>query len=273
MDAVLLVKALVLGVVEGLTEFLPISSTGHLIVVGDLIDFNGASAVTFKITIQLGAILAVCWEYRKRLWAACTGLRANPRERRFAGNLLIAVLPAAILGLLFHDAIIRVLFHPVPVACALIAGGVLILWAERRKHAITVREVDDMRWRDALKVGCAQALALIPGTSRSGATIIGGLFFGLSRKAATEFSFFLAIPTMFAAVAYQLYQHRNILHNDDLGMFAVGFTASFFSAFLAVRGLLRYISRHDFSVFAWYRIAFGLIVLVTGYTGAVDWSS
>lgn len=272
MDAVQLLKALVLGVVEGLTEFLPISSTGHLIVVGDLIGFNGASAVTFKITIQLGAILAVCWEYRRRLWAACAGLHSDPLQRRFAANLLIAVLPAAALGVLFHDAITRLLFHPVPVACALIAGGVLILWAERRQHVITVHAVDDMSWRDALKVGCAQALALFPGTSRSGATIIGGLLFGLSRKAATEFSFFLAIPTMFAAVTYDLYRHRDLLRPDDLGVFAVGFIAAFASAFLAVRGLLRYVSRHDFSVFAWYRIVFGLVVLVTAYTGLVGWS-
>lgn len=273
MDAVLLFKALVLGLVEGLTEFLPVSSTGHLIVVGDLIGFGDASAFTFKITIQLGAILAVCWEYRARLWGVCAGLRADPVQRRFAANLFIALLPAAILGVLFHDAIAGVLFHPLPVACALIVGGVMILWAERRKHVITVHEVEDLRWWDALRIGCAQALALIPGTSRSGATIIGGLFFGLSRRAATEFSFFLAIPTMFAATLYTLVRHREILQATDFGVFAVGFVASFISALLAVRGLLRYVSRHDFSVFAWYRIVFGLVVLVTAYTGVVDWSA
>jgi undecaprenyl-diphosphatase len=272
MDALLLFKALVLGLVEGLTEFLPVSSTGHLIVVGDLIGFNGANAVTFKITIQLGAILAVCWDYRQRLVRLARGLRADPIEQRFAANLAIAIVPAAILGMLFHDTITGMLFHPVPVACALVTGGVLILWAERRRHAVRIEEVDELRWRDALKVGCAQALALIPGTSRSGATIIGGLFFGLSRKAAAEFSFFLAIPTMFAATFYNLYRHRDALQADDATVIAVGFAAAFVSALLAVRGLLRYISRHDFTVFAWYRIAFGFIVLATAYTGLVDWS-
>lgn len=272
MDFVLLFKALVLGIVEGLTEFLPVSSTGHLIVVSDLIGFNGETAAVFNITIQLAAILAVCWEYRSRLRAVIGGLRSEATARNFVRNLLIAILPAGILGLLFHQTITQVLFHPIPVALALIAGGMLILWVERRRHAITIQTVDDMRWQDALKVGCAQALALIPGTSRAGATIIGGLFFGMSRKAATEFSFFLAIPTMFLAVFYDLYKHRDILRADDFDMFAVGFIASFFSAFLAVRGLLRYISRHDFSVFAWYRIAFGIVILVTGYSGVMDWS-
>ena len=272
MDFVLLFKALVLGIVEGLTEFLPVSSTGHLIVVSDLIGFNGETAAVFNITIQLAAILAVCWEYRWRLRAVIGGLRSDATARNFVRNLLIAILPAGILGLLFHQTITQVLFHPIPVALALIVGGMLILWVERRRHAVTIQTVDDMRWQDALKVGCAQALALIPGTSRAGATIIGGLFFGMSRKAATEFSFFLAIPTMFLAVFYDLYKHRDILRADDFDMFAVGFIASFFSAFLAVRGLLRYISRHDFSVFAWYRIAFGIVILVTGYSGVMDWS-
>ncbi|MEK6592284.1 MAG: undecaprenyl-diphosphate phosphatase [Pseudomonadota bacterium] len=273
MDFVLLFKALVLGIVEGLTEFIPVSSTGHLIVVSELIGFNGATAAVFNITIQLAAIFAVCWEYRSRLLAVVGGLRTEVAARNFVRNLLIAILPAGILGLLFHSTITKMLFHPVPVALALIGGGVLILWVERRRHDITIQTVDAMRWQDALKVGCAQALALIPGTSRSGATIIGGLFIGMSRKAATEFSFFLAIPTMFLAVFYDLYKNRNVLHADDLGVFAVGFIASFLSAFLAVRGLLRYISRHDFSVFAWYRIAFGIVILVTGYSGVVNWSN
>jgi undecaprenyl-diphosphatase len=272
MDFVLLFKAIVLGIVEGLTEFLPISSTGHLIVVSELIGFNGETAAVFNITIQLGAILAVCWEYRSRLRAVVGGIRTDAAARNFVRNLLIAILPAGILGLLFHQTITHVLFHPVPVALALIVGGMLILWVERRQHDIIIQTVDDMRWQDALKVGCAQALALIPGTSRAGATIIGGLFIGMSRKAATEFSFFLAIPTMFLAVFYDLYKHRGILHTDDLGIFAAGFITSFFSAFLAVRGLLRYISRHDFSVFAWYRIAFGIVILLAGYSGAMDWS-
>jgi undecaprenyl-diphosphatase len=272
MDFVLLFKALVLGIVEGLTEFVPVSSTGHLIIVSELIGFRGATAAVFNITIQLGAILAVCWEYRARLLAVAGGLRVDIAARHFVRNLFIAILPAGVLGLMFHSGITKMLFHPVPVALALILGGVLILWVERRHHEVTINTVDEMRWQDALKVGCAQALALIPGTSRSGATIIGGLFIGMSRKAATEFSFFLAIPTMFLAVFYDLYKNRNILHADDLSVFAVGFIASFLSAFLAVRGLLRYISRHDFSIFAWYRIAFGVVILVTGYSGMVNWS-
>jgi undecaprenyl-diphosphatase len=182
-------------------------------------------------------------------------------------------LPAAILGLLFIKTIKQYLFHPVPVALALVIGGVLILWAERRKHVVDIERVEEMDWKHALKVGLIQCLALIPGTSRSGATIIGGLFFGLSRKAATEFSFFLAIPIMFAATFYDIYKHHDILHFDDIGMFVVGFVASFISALLAVRGLLRFISNHDFTVFAWYRIVFGLIVLATAYSGAVQWSA
>lgn len=272
MDILLLVKAFVLGVVEGFTEFLPVSSTGHLILVGDLLDFNDEKGKVFEIVIQLAAILAVCWEYRGKLVQVLAGLTSSRAAQKFVVNLAIAFLPAAILGVLFIGAIKAHLFHPAPVALAFIAGGVLILWAERRHHVIRVHHVDDMGWRDALKVGLAQCLALIPGTSRSGATIIGGLLFGLSRQAATEFSFFLAIPTMFAATFYDVYRHRDILHFDDLGMFAVGFIASFVSAFLCVRWLLRYISRHDFTAFAWYRIGFGMVVLVTAYTGAVNWT-
>ncbi len=273
MDIILLCKALILGVVEGLTEFLPISSTGHLILVGDLLDFNDDKGKLFEIVIQSGAILAVCWEYRARLWTVARGLGYDAGARRFVANLVVAFLPAAVLGLLFAKAIKAHLFHPVPVALAFIIGGVLILWAERRQHTIRIQEVDEMSWRDALKIGLAQSLALIPGTSRSGATIIGGLFFGLSRRAATEFSFFLAIPTLIAATLYDLYKHRDLLQADDLGMFAVGFVASFVSAFVAVKGLLRFISRHDFSVFAWYRIVFGVVVLVTAYTGMVSWAA
>lgn len=273
MDPILLLKALILGIVEGLTEFLPVSSTGHLILVGDLLDFNDEKGKMFEVVIQFGAILAVCWEYRARLGAVAAGLQAGKEDaRRFVLNLLIAFMPAAVLGLLFATKIKQYLFKPVPVALAFIIGELLILWAERRKHVVSVERVDDMGWRDALKIGLAQSLALIPGTSRSGATIIGGLFFGLSRQAATEFSFFLAIPTLFAASAYELIKYRHLLNADDLGMFAVGGIASFVSAFLAVRGLLRYISRHDFSAFAWYRIGFGIIVLLTAYTGVVSWS-
>lgn len=271
MDAALYLKAFVLGIVEGLTEFLPISSTGHLIIAGQLIGFNGDKAKVFDIVIQLAAILAVCWEYRGRLRAALAGIMTERMQQRFVANLAIAFMPAAVVGLLFHADIKQYLFYPLPVATAFVVGGVLILWAERREHRVKVERVDDMRWQDALKVGFAQTLALIPGTSRSGATIIGGLLSGLSRRAATEFSFFLAIPTMFAAVTFDVYENRAILHSDDLGMFAIGFIASFVSAFLAVRGLLRYISRHDFSAFAYYRIVFGAIVLLTAYTGLVNW--
>ena len=273
MDIPLLLKALILGIVEGLTEFLPVSSTGHLILAGDLLDFNDERGKLFEIVIQCGAILAVCWEYRAKLMSVVTGLASDRAAQRFALNIVIAFMPLAVLGLAFGKAIKAHLFQPVPVALAFIIGGFIILWAERREHEITVQTVDDMGWKDALKLGLAQALALIPGTSRSGATIIGGLFFGLSRKASTEFSFFLAIPTLFAASAYQLYKERALLSMDDLGMWAVGFAAAFVSAFLCVRWLLRYIATHDFTLFAWYRIAFGIVVLLTAWTGAVTWTA
>lgn len=272
MDFWLLGAAFILGTLEGITEFLPISSTGHLILAGDLLGFNDEKGKVFEIVIQLAAILAVCWEYRRKIGTVIVGLMSQGDARRFALNLAVAFLPAAILGLLFIKVIKAHLFHPVPVALAFIVGGLLILWAERREHTVRVVEVDSMHWGDALKIGLMQCLALIPGTSRSGATIIGGLLFGLSRKAATEFSFFLAIPTMFAATFYDFYKHRDILQVDDLGMFGVGFVTSFVSALLVVRGLIRYISRHDFSAFAWYRIAFGVIVLATAYSGLVNWS-
>ena len=201
------------------------------------------------------------------------GLGSQPAARRFVLNIAIAFMPLAVLGLAFGRTIKAYLFQPVPVALAFIVGGFIILWAERREHSITVQSVDDIGWRDALKLGFAQALALIPGTSRSGATIIGGLFFGLSRKASTEFSFLLATPTLFAASGYQLYKERALLSIDDIGMWAVGFVAAFASAFLCVRWLLRYIASHDFTVFAWYRIAFGLVVLATAWSGAVNWTA
>jgi len=274
MDILLALKALILGLVEGLTEFLPISSTGHLILAGDLLNFNDERGKAFEIIIQAGAILAVCWEYRSRLFQVVRDL-GQPKANRFVANLLIAFMPAAILGLLFAHKIKEYLFQPVPVALAFIVGGVLILWAEKRKHVVRVEEVDAMDWKDALKVGLAQTMALIPGTSRSGATIIGGLLFGLSRRTATEFSFFLAIPTLLAATAYEVVKHRDIIFNSEsnLGVFAIGFVAAFASALLAVRGLLRFISHHDFTVFAWYRIVFGVLVLVTAYTGMVNWSA
>ena len=273
MDFTALLHAFILGIVEGLTEFLPVSSTGHLILAGDLLHFNNEKGKLFEIVIQSGAILAVCWEYRAKILSVLRGLPSEASARRFVVNLGIAFLPLAVLGLLFGKAIKAHLFNPVSVATAFIVGAFVILWAERRQHTIRIHEVDDLRWSDALKLGLAQALALIPGTSRSGATIIGGLFFGLSRKAATEFSFFLAIPTLFAATAYELYKARGLLSASDLDMFAVGFVSAFVSAFLAVRGLLRYIVRHDFTIFAWYRIAFGVAVLVTAHFGWVEWSA
>ena len=272
MDPIILLKALILGVVEGLTEFLPVSSTGHLILVGDLLNFNDDKGKLFEIVIQCGAILAVCWEYRAKLAAVIGGIGSQPEAQRFALNLAVAFTPLAVLGLAFGKAIKANLFQPVPVALAFIVGGIVILWAERRKHTIRVHSVEAMTMLDALKIGIAQVFALIPGTSRAGATIIGGLLFGMSRQAATEFSFFLAIPTLFAASAYQLYKERALLSVDELGMWAVGFVAAFASAFVCVRWLLRYIASHDFTIFAWYRIAFGLAVLGTAYSGLVNWS-
>ena len=273
MDIALYLKALVLGIVEGLTEFLPISSTGHLIIAGQLLGFSDEKAKVFDIAIQSGAMLAVVWEYRARFARLAVGMARDPAARRFALNLLVAFMPAALLGLAFGDLIKRHLFHAVPVAAAFIIGGLIILWVERSPRRTTVEEVDGMGWTDALKVGLAQAVALIPGASRSGATIIGGMLFGLSRRAATEFSFFLAVPTLIAAGAYDFYRHRALFEASDLGIFSVGIVTSFASAFLCVRWLLRYIASHDFSAFAWYRIAFGIVVLATGYSGLVNWSA
>ena len=275
-DSPSLLVAILLGIVEGLTEFLPVSSTGHLIVAGSLLGYTGERAKVFEIAIQSGAMLAVVWEYRARFGHAIAGLPSDPLARRFALNLAIAFMPAAVLGLLFGGAIKASLFAPVPVAIAFVAGAFVILWVERRQRLrpgmVRVAEVDDMTALDALKVGVAQAFALIPGTSRSGATIIGGMLFGLSRKAATEFSFFLAVPTLVAAGAYSLWKSRDLLTTADLPAFAVGFVAALVSAFLCIRWLIRYISRHDFVPFAWYRIAFGALILFTAWSGLVSWS-
>jgi undecaprenyl-diphosphatase len=271
-----LLTAAILGVVEGLTEFLPVSSTGHLIVAGSLLGYTGDRAKLFEIVIQAGAILAVCWEYRAKLISVVAGIFRERAAQRFVLNLAIAFLPAAVLGLAFGNAIKARLFAPVPVASAFIVGAFVILWVERwqrrNPRAVRVDSIDDMRWTDALKVGFAQAFALIPGTSRSGATIIGGMIFGLSRVAATEFSFFLAIPTLFAATGYEFFRNRHLLGAGDLSMVGVGFVTAFVSAFFVVRGLLRYVAHHDFVPFAWYRIAFGLVILGTAYAGLVDWS-
>jgi len=273
MDLLLLLKAAILGLVEGFTEFLPISSTGHLIVVGSLLNFNDERGKLFEIVIQSAAIAAVMWEYREKIFILINGLNTrNDAAQRFILNVFIAFLPLAIIGLLFGKHIKAALFNPITVAVTSIAGAFFILWAEKRKHVVSVETADDLHWKDALKVGFAQALALIPGMSRSGATIIGGLFFGLSRKAATEFTFFLAMPTLIGATIYELYKERALLNSADLDMWVVGAVFSFASAFLCVRWLLRYISSHDFTIFAWYRIAFGLLVLGTYYSGLVEWS-
>lgn len=271
MDLLLFLKALILGIVEGLTEFLPVSSTGHLILAGALLDFNDAKGKVFELAIQSGAMLAVVWEYRRRFAGVLAGLSTDRAAQRFAFNLAVAFMPAACIGLLFGKLIKAHLFHAVPVALAFIVGAFVILWAESRPQAARVENVDDMSWSDALKVGFAQCFALIPGTSRSGATIIGGMLFGLSRKAATEFSFFLAVPTLVAAGLYDLYKNRDLLSAADLPLFAVGLVSAFVSAYLCIRWLIRYVASHDFKPFAWYRIAFGLIILATAYGGWVDW--
>lgn len=273
MDIILLLKAALMGIVEGATEFLPISSTGHLILAGDLLNFmSHDKRNVFEIAIQLGAILAVVWEYRTRFVSTFAGIGRDPIANRLLINLSIAFLPLAILGLAFGDIIKAHLFKPVPVALAFIIGGFIILWAEKRTHTVTIHTVDDIRPQDALKLGLAQAVALIPGMSRSGSTIIGGLFFGLSRKAAAEFSFFLAVPTLGIASIYSMYKDRALISMDDIGAWIMGFIFSFISAMIAVRALIRYVSNHDFTVFAWYRLVFGAIVLLTAYTGLVNWN-
>ena len=276
MDLILALKALLLGVVEGLTEFLPISSTGHLIVAEDLVRFRLGSREAFIIAIQGGAILAVCWEYRARLLRMLRGLVNDATEQRLAVNVVVAFLPAAIIGVLFKHVIDTYLFSPLPVATAFVVGGLIILWVEKlhaaRDYQPRVDSIDDVTVLDALKIGCAQCFSLIPGTSRSGATIIGALMFGLSRKAATEFSFFLAMPTVMGATVYALYKARDQLHAADVPLFGVGSVAAFIAALICVRWLLRYVSRHDFRAFAWYRIVFGGVILLTAQLGWVDWT-
>ena len=273
MDVVLLVKAAIMGVVEGLTEFLPISSTGHLILAGSLLGFDDAKAKVFDIAIQTGAIFAVILVYWAKIRSTLVALPTERQAQRFALNVFIAFLPAVVLGLLFGKAIKAHLFTPVVVASTFIIGGFIILWAERRPPSATrIHSVDSMTPLDALKVGLVQCLAMIPGTSRSGATIIGGMLLGLSRQAATDFSFFLAIPTLIGAGVYSLYKERALLSAADIPLFATGLVFSFLSAWLCVRWLLRYISSHSFVPFAYYRIVFGVIVLVTAWTGWVQWA-
>ena len=276
MDTLLLIKVIIMGIVEGLTEFLPISSTGHLILAGSLLNFTGEKVKVFEIVIQAGAMLAVCWEYRHRIIDVIRNFSSDAAARRFVANLLVAFLPAVVLGLLFGKMIKAHLFAPVPVALAFIVGAFIILIVERRNRrnedSLRIHSVDEMTMLDAFKVGCAQCFALIPGTSRSGASIIGGMAFGLSRQAATEFSFFLAIPTLFGATIYSLYKERALLSVADLPMFGVGALAAFISAFFCVRWLLRYISTHDFTIFVWYRIVFGVLILISAATGWVVWA-
>ena len=277
MEIELLMKAAVMGVVEGLTEFLPISSTGHLILAGALLGFDDEKAKVFDIAIQTGAIFAVILVYWHKLCATATGLGREPQAQRLALNVLIAFVPAVLLGLLFGKAIKAHLFTPTVVASTFILGGLIILWAERRQArnpgAARIMDADDMTPLDALKVGLVQCLAMVPGTSRSGATIIGGMLLGLSRKAATDFSFYLAIPTLIGAGAYSLYKERALLSLADLPVFTVGLLFSFLSAWLCVRWLLRFISTHSFVGFAWYRIVFGLVVLGTAWSGLVTWAA
>ncbi len=288
MDIYLILKAVILGLVEGFTEFLPISSTGHLILVGDLLDFNDEKSKAFNVIIQFGAILAVCWEYRQILISVVTGITSRKASQRFAANVIIATIPAIVLALLFGEYIKSALFSPIPVATAFIVGGFIIFWAEARQKKLEsevgigvlisrdIDSVDDLNWRDALKIGLAQCAALIPGTSRSGATIIGGMLFGLPRKVATEFSFFLAIPVIAGATLYELIKLRHVLGDASWITFGpvlgIGFVVSFVSAFVCIRWLIRYVATHDFRIFAWYRIIFGVLVLLTAWTGVVQWS-
>lgn len=293
MDLTAALHAIILGIVEGLTEFLPVSSTGHLILAGSLLGEHSEKAKIFDVVIQFGAILAVCWEFRARIAAVLRGIGSERRAQRFALNVVVACIPAVVLGLIFASRIKASLFAPLPVAVALVVGGLVILWAEARNRRLAARagagsgerddrrtaintaarvhSIDDLSLGDALKVGLAQCFALIPGTSRSGSTIIGGMLFGLDRKVATEFSFFLAIPIIFGATVHDLYKARGVFDSSDLGGLLLGLLAAFLSAIVCVRWLMRFISSHDFTGFAWYRIVFGVLILVTSYAGWVRW--
>ena len=268
-----LIKALLLGVIEGLTEFIPVSSTGHLIIASSLLEFTDERAKVFAIAIQFGAILAVCWAERAKLLEVSRGLFDDKASQRFVANLLVAFMPAVVIGLAFHHVIKTYLFSPLTVAAALVAGGVFILWLEARPHRPRITAIEEMNWKDALKVGIAQTFAMFPGVSRSGATIMGAMLLGLSREAATRFSFFLAIPTMFAATVYDLYKNRDMLSLADFPVFAAGFVAAFIAALLTVRALLAYVARHNFRPFAWYRIGFGGLVLLSWQLGWVEWTA
>ncbi|MEF9956565.1 MAG: undecaprenyl-diphosphate phosphatase [Acinetobacter sp.] len=273
MDFLLLFKAAIMGLVEGITEFLPISSTGHLILAGQLLDFwTLEKRDMFAVAVQIGAIAAVIYEYWGKLWGALIGAFTGQEQgRRLSINLIVASIPIVIIGLSFGDVVKEYLFNAITVAIALIIGGFIILWAERRQHNIVTHEVDDLSFKQATLIGLIQCLALFPGTSRSGSTIIGSLFLGISRKAAAEFSFFLGIPVLMGAGLLDMYKMRHDLHSNDLEVLAVGIIVAFISALIVIRALIRYVSKHDFTVFAYYRIGFGLIILATWWTGWVHW--
>lgn len=273
MDFLLVLKAIVMGIVEGITELLPISSTGHLILAGELMDFlEGEKRVVFEIFIQMGAMMAVVWEYRLKLINSLLGAAKPGVERNLFINVAIAFFPTAVIGYLFSDYIMEVLFNPYVVAAGFAIGGLIIIWVEKRPYSPRVPEMDNLSYWDAFKVGICQCAALIPGTSRSGATIIGGIYFGLSRKASTEFSFFLAIPMIGAASLFSLWGARDSLAWGDLGILAVGFVTSFVTTFVVMHALLRFISNHTYIAFAWYRIVFAMVILATAYTGTIDWT-
>lgn len=262
MDITTLFQAIFLGVIEGLTEFIPVSSTGHLILLVDIIGFKAPPGKTFEIIIQLGAILAICWLYRRKIFQVVLGLAHKRAEQRFAMNICLAFLPAAILGVLLHSFIKRLLFNPIIVAIALVVGGVIILLIERKTHKISCHSIEHIKPKKALLIGLAQSLAMIPGVSRSGATIMGSILLGLDRKVATEFSFFLAIPTMLGATVYDIYKNYSDLSADNFWLIAAGFVSAFIAAMLVVRALITFVSNHGFAIFAWYRIAIGLVMLV-----------
>nr|WP_324259916.1 undecaprenyl-diphosphate phosphatase [Cellvibrio fontiphilus] len=273
MDLVLVLKAIIMGIVEGVTELLPISSTGHLILAADIMNFlENDKRTLFEIFIQMGAMLAVVWEYRAKIFGSLKGIHRPGIARNLYINVALAFFPAAIIGFLLSDFIMSVLFSPYVVAAGFILGGFAIMWVEKFAYSPRIDEMDDLTYIDALKVGLCQCLALIPGTSRSGATIIGGMYFGLSRKASTEFSFFLAIPMISAASLYSLWGAREQLQWTDAGLLAIGFITSFITAFAVMRALLKFISNHTYMAFAWYRIAFGIVILITAYTGAISWT-
>lgn len=274
MELVVILKAVVMGIIEGITELLPISSTGHLIIAADLMNFlENEKRDVFGIFIQMGATLAIVWEYRQKLFGGLLELNRPGPARNLYINVTLAFLPAALLGVMFSDIILGVLFTPYVVATMFILGGILMIWIERKAYQPRVHDIDDMRPIDALKVGLCQVLSLVPGTSRSGSTIIGGMFFGLSRRAATEFSFFLAIPMITGASLFSLYSAKDLLDWNDGGILAVGFFSAFVVTIFVMRALLAFVSRYTYEVFAWYRIAFGVAILLTAYTGWVDWSS